>query len=247
MNSLQVVFTLALTVVLLALPSLSYGKTLYVKPISTNTSCLTQPCHTLSEYVQDAWQYFNESNLTLQFLPGNHTLSVNLTITSIHQMKILGNSSAMIPTRVECSSTVGLVFRDISNLKIEGLAFVSCARSSATDIRFLYGLHLQSVQTVEITDCTFQDSYGSALGVVDSDVVLRGNNSFLGNCKMCSNGRCSSLSVHVSMHCNEVEFLQRGVISVSLAAAVFLATLHTKVELSMQNPIAMWSSLGTPI
>ena len=195
MNSLQVVFTLALTVVLLALPSLSYGKTLYVRPTSSNTSCLTQPCHTLSEYVQDSWQYSNESNLTLQFLPGNHALSVSLTITSIHQMKILGNSSAMIPTRVECSSTVGLFFRDISNLKIEGLAFVSCARSSATDIRFLYGLHLQSVQTAEIIDCTFQDSYGSALGVVDSHVVLRGNNSFLNNCRMCSNRRCSSLSL----------------------------------------------------
>ena len=41
----------------------------------------------------------------------------------------------------------------------------------------------------EVIDCTFQDSYGSALGVVNSHVVLRGSR-FLNNCRMCSNGRC---------------------------------------------------------
>ena len=56
-------------------------------------------------------------------------------------------------------------------------------------VKTYFGLHLQSVPMVEITDCTFQDSYGSALGVVDSRVVLRDNN-FLNNCRVCSNRRC---------------------------------------------------------
>ena len=59
MASHQGVLTLALTVVLLPLPSLTYGVTLHVTPTSTNTSCPTQPCHTLSEYAQDPGQYFN--------------------------------------------------------------------------------------------------------------------------------------------------------------------------------------------
>ena len=80
-------------------------------------------------------------------------------------------------------------------MSIDGLAFVACARSSlfqvssTASIDTYYGLHFQSVQMAEITDCTFQDSYGTALGVVDSCVVLRDNN-FLNNCRMCSNGRC---------------------------------------------------------
>ena len=79
-------------------------------------------------------------------------------------------------------------------MSIDGLAFVACARSSlfqvsSTSIDTYYGLHFQSVQMAEITDCTFQDSYGTALGVVDSCVVLRDNN-FLNNCRVCSNGRC---------------------------------------------------------
>ena len=166
MVSHQGLFTLALTMVLLALPSLSSGVTLHVRPTSTNTSCLTYPCHTLAEYAQDPGQYFNDSNLTLQFLPGTHSLNVDLAITNIHQLEI---HSAVLPTRVVCSSRVGFAFSDIYKVRMDGLVFVSCARSGIVQVSgtststTYYGLHLQSVQTAEIIDCTFQDSYGSAL------------------------------------------------------------------------------------
>ena len=195
MASHQGVLTLALAVVLLALPSLTYGVTLYVRPTSTNTSCPTYPCHTLSEYAQDLSQYFNESNLTLLLLPGNHTLDLNMTITSIQQLEIFGNYSAVVPTRIICSSNVaiGFAFRYISNMIIDGLTFSSCARSHVVPVRngdasftTNNGLYLQSIQTAEIIDCSFQDSYGSALGVEDSHVVLRGNNNFLNNCRLYS-------------------------------------------------------------
>ena len=191
MASHQGVLTLSLTVVLLALPSLTCGVTLHVRPTSTNTSCPTHPCQTLSEYAQDPSQYFNDSNLTLQFLPGNHTLNINLTITNIYQLEIYG---AVLPTKVICYPNVGFTFSNIYRVSIDGLAFVACAtrRNIYTYGTYTtyYGLHLQSVQTAEIIDCTFQDSYGTALGVVDSHVVLRGNR-FLNNCFLCSNGRCS--------------------------------------------------------
>ena len=89
----------------------------------------------------------------------------------------------------------GFTFSNISRVSIDGLAFIACASASVfrnfnhvTDTTH-YGLHLQSVQAAEIIDCTFQDSYGTALGVVDSHVVLRGNR-FLNNCRLCSNRRC---------------------------------------------------------
>ena len=65
---------------------------------------------------------------------------------------------------------------NIYKVKIKGLASVNCAKpgSFGTHFTTYYGLHLQSVQTAEIIDCTFQDSYSSALRVVDSHVVLRG-------------------------------------------------------------------------
>ena len=195
MISQEEMLSLVLIVVLLVLPSRTYGEILHVRPTSANTSCPTQPCHTLSEYAQNLEQYFNESNLKLQFLPGNPTLNVNLTITSIHQLEMLGNASAVVPTRIACSSNVGFAFRDTSDVKIDTLVFVSCARSYVTRagddyLTTYYGLHLRLVQRTEIIGCTFQDSYGSALGVVDSHVILRGSNSFLNNCRLCSNEGC---------------------------------------------------------
>ena len=103
----------------------------------------------------------------------------------------------MVPTKVVCDSNVGFTLRNISAVRIEHLAFVGCARSGIVHdhdgnlFPTYYGLHFQSVQTAEIIGCTFQDSYGSALGVVDSHVVLRGSR-FLKNCirRLCSNGSC---------------------------------------------------------
>ena len=83
-------------------------------------------------------------------------------------------------------------------VRIKGLAFVAYARSGIVQYPYgtfsptYYGLHFQSVQTAEIIVCTFQDSYGSALGVVDSHVVLRGSR-FLNNCRLCSSERCGRL------------------------------------------------------
>ena len=222
MASHQGVLTLALTLVLLALPSLTCGITLHVRPTSTNTSCPTHPCQTLSEYAQDPDQYFNDSNLTLQFLQGTHTLDVNLTITNINQLEIHG---AMLPTRVICNSDVGFTFSNIYRVSIDGLAFVACARSAYSVIHFpyttnyrtlttYYGLRLQSVQTAEIIDCTFQDGYGSALGVVDSRVVLRDNN-FVNNCRLCSNGSCHGYNYQGPRCYGGGVFVQRSNLSIS--------------------------------
>ena len=200
----------ALAVVLLALP-MTAGETLHVRPTSTNTSCLTHPCHTLSEYAQDPGQYFNESNLTLHFLPGDHILDVNLDVRTIYQLKILATSNAVVPTRVICSINVGFMLTNITEMRINSIDLVSCARSQVGYFHetTYYGLYLQSVQMAEIIDCTFQDSYGSALGVVDSHVVLRGNNSFLNNCRMCSNGSCYQFSCFgggVFVHMSNLSF-----------------------------------------
>ena len=125
MASHKGVLTLAVPVVLLALASLTHGETFHIimRPTSTNTSCPTDPCLTLSEYAQSLGQYFNGSNLTLEFLPGNHTFNVNVTIKSINRLEILGNSSEVVPTRIVCSSHVCFAFSNIFKVRIDGLAF----------------------------------------------------------------------------------------------------------------------------
>ena len=190
---------LALIVALLVLPSLAYRETIHLRPTSSNMSCSMQPCYTISEYAQ--YFHFNGSNLTLQFLPGNHTLNLSLTITDIFQLEILGSVEQ---TRIVCSPNVGLTFRNITEMKIDDLAFISCARSPVTQtgsgsntlIPLFYGLYLRSVQNTEINDCTFQDSYGSALWVESSHVFFVKNNYFLGNCRLCLSVDCSYQNAH---------------------------------------------------
>ena len=221
MVSHQRVFTLVLSIVLLGLPSLTFGVTFHLRPTSTNMSCSTslQSCYTLLEYARNHKLYFNSSTLALQFLPGNHTLDVNLNITSIQQVKIFSNSSAVVPSKIVCSSNVGITLSNISKVKIDGLTFVSCAKFRVqqlpNDRRFTtyYGLHLQSVQIAKITDCTFQDSYGSAFGVVNSHVVLR-RNRFLGNCKMCQIRQCPPIVGDQSCYGGGI-FVDRSNLSIS--------------------------------
>ena len=87
---------------------------------------MSHASYTLSVYAGHNHSHFKTR--TLQFLPGDHALDVNITTQNIQQLEIIGSSSAGIPTRVVCSSNVGFAFRDISNVKVNGLAFFSCAR-----------------------------------------------------------------------------------------------------------------------
>ena len=109
---------------------------------------------------------------------------------------MLSNSSAVVSTRLVCSSEIGFIFRDISKVRISGLTFVSCSKFNVVEVGgypklSFFGVQFQTVETAEIIECTFQDSYGSALGVVDSHVILSGSNSFINNCRLCSNGSCN--------------------------------------------------------
>ena len=100
-------------------------------------------------------------------------------------------------------------------MSIDGLAFVACARFRVINTYITYyGLHLQLVQTAEIIDCTFQDSYGTAVGVVDSRVVLRDNN-FFNNCRLCSNGRCYGYKYRGPRCFGGGVFVQRSILSIT--------------------------------
>ena len=66
----------------------------------------------------------------------------------------------------------------------------------------------------EIIDCTFQESKGSALGVVDSHVILR-NNSFSNNCRLCSNQRCDGYFYQGPWCFGGSVFVQRSNLSIT--------------------------------
>lgn len=196
------------TLALLALHSLTYAEILHVSPTPSNAPCPVLHCHTLFEYAQDHLKYFNGLNTTLLFLPADHNLDMNITITSIQQLNILGNSSALMPTRVVCKH-VGFMIRNISEVRIDGLVFISCARRhiqssrtfilspNASMVTLYYGFYLESCLRTQIINRTFQNSFGSVLGLVSSYVILTGKSIFINNCRRCTPWNCLESALEV--------------------------------------------------
>ena len=144
-----------------------YGSTIntasiyYVKP-SPDTLCPESPCHTLSEYLGMADQYFT-LNTTLVLLPGDHILEEKLLVRDISALTLIGgttdgNSSRSLSasvTRINCTSMRAFFnFQGISILNISAVSFVSCGNTNSPAMSLLELLH------GSISNCVFQKALG---------------------------------------------------------------------------------------
>ena len=115
---------LVILLVVLSTSSLAQNATqLFVKP-SNDTQCPGNPCLTLSQYVEQQDQYF-VSGTTLQFLAGNHILQGDslIIIQNIANFVMAGASNR---SRILCSGSAGLLFYNVSFLRVYNLSFVYC-------------------------------------------------------------------------------------------------------------------------
>ena len=168
--------------------------TYFVKP-TPDTQCPAYPCLTLSEYAQQPYPY-GTSNTTLLLLPGDHTLTVNFTVENITDFEIrahLSPNTRRHAVMIVCQGLVGFVFRNISRMAVRGLTFNSCGKrqvayNAYSDYITIYGLSIHFGQDIEISNCSVQDSVGTAMGVFYSILNLRGSNSFTSNCRACTDG-----------------------------------------------------------
>ena len=125
-------------------------------------------CTTLSEYVQDADLYFT-SNTTMVFLPGDHTLDMNITVANVTRLTMHGESSSGKIATIVCKERVGLTFTNMMELK--NIFFNICVLQK--EIWYVnYGLLLHSTQYTELVNCSFRDNLGTALVVNNTSVTL---------------------------------------------------------------------------
>jgi len=162
---------------------------LYVKPIP-DASCHAYPCLTLSQYAQQPHHYLT-SNTTLLLLPGDHVLSVNFTVENVSNFEVhaaqLFSHAENQAVKILCKGYIGFIFRNISHLTLHSLMFDSCGkyadeyiqRNSSIHYHSAYGISIHSGEDTEITNCSFQNSIGTALGVFSTSLDLRGSNSFM--------------------------------------------------------------------
>jgi len=131
--------------------------TYYIKP-TPSTSCPSDPCLTLSEYIQQPLHYLT-SNTTLLLLPGNHVLSTNFTVENVSGFEIMSFAPAdSQATRVVCQGLVGFSFQNISHLAMHGLTINSCGKGSFIYLYPYYGMYgvlVDSVLDTSISNCSF--------------------------------------------------------------------------------------------
>ena len=152
-----------LVLLLLLLPSTL--TTLYVTP-STHTPCPDpgHPCFTLSEYIENATEYFT-SNTTMVFLPGDHIFDVQANVTRITGFSMLQESEGA--SRIICrgSGCGGFYFEKVLQLDITNLTFISDSQS----------ITVAHVFDFRLVNCTFANSSNTAVVANDSVLLLEGN------------------------------------------------------------------------
>lgn len=151
----------------------------YVTP-TPDVPCPRTPCHTLSEYVEQADQFFTMST-TFKFLPGNHSLCNRLLVSGIDSLSLEGDP--LLPTNILCntSDSTGLEFQYMNQLYISELIFDSCGGDNAASAAVL----LQSVGHSEVSNTTIKGtefsltdidfSRASGMVVLDSTLILTGS------------------------------------------------------------------------
>ena len=162
-----------------------YGSTVdtpsvyYVKP-SPDTPCPESPCNTLSEYLEQAGQYFT-SNTTLMLLSGDHVLEGKLLVRDISALTLIGrtvdgNSTTSSATRIICTyKQVFLHFQNITEVTINSVDFVSCGDANASAVTLL------AVLRSSISNCTFLNCTGGALSITRTDTIVLTHSSFIDN------------------------------------------------------------------
>jgi len=190
LQSSQIMITMSTPLVVLVaalvINTPSYCSAEYVYCVTpTTTSCSFCPydsrCATLSEYAQNAELFFT-SNTTIVFLPGDHALNTNITVTNIARLAMYGESSSGNIANIVCNGSVGFSFTSMKgDFRIYSLTFTSCGRKYGTPSASNYALLLQTTQYAELVNCSFHDNLGTALVLNNTNITLAGNSVFTHN------------------------------------------------------------------
>ncbi len=171
-------------------------------------------------------------NTTMEFLAGNHTLDVKIRLRSLTWLTLLGDSSSLpeVTSRIVCTWPAGFVFKNINELQISALAFVSCGTNDSGAV------YIGSVQHSHISNCAFQNnsaSYGGALAVHGSSSRLRLTDNTFQNNHAHSGGALAAIDSTLSLTGNT--FQDNSADSAGGAIAAFNSQLAPVEDTTFEN------------
>ena len=118
--------------------------------VSPSSDCPHQPCLTLHQYTQT--KNFT-TGMTLQFLPGNHTLQEStLNMTSISNITLRGEErNSDVKVNIVCTNVVTIQCENVTGLKIERLRFILNYMDRAHEITALKVINCRNVLILNAT------------------------------------------------------------------------------------------------
>ena len=96
----------------------------YITPSPTLLCPTEESCLTLSTLAANTSNYL-ESNTTLIFLTGHHTLDEDFTVTDVNEFLMLSNNDS-VTVNITCSHNTHMTFTRITQMHIRGLKFIGC-------------------------------------------------------------------------------------------------------------------------
>ena len=194
-------FTLCAYFLLITANNFVLGKLYYVIP-TPNTTCPEEGllCFTLTQYASKPNDFF-APNITFSFLPGNHTLDLELRIQNITTLKLTPAENDTVlssvnlkstfitgtfaTVTVSCNQSERFNFERIEQIQMSGIAFTGCVDNLVS-----------KVDRLLVEDCSFngegRDGTGLNLNMI-SNVVIISRTSFV------SNSGTTKLSVNESL------------------------------------------------
>ena len=154
-------FTQYLLLFLLVYADSAYSQVHYYITPSLNVPCPQDPCLTLSQFAADSNSYLgNETNISLSFLPGNHSLDRELSLSqadNYSMAKDIGGSGTVF---VECDSQSGRFnISETTFATVQGLHFIGCG-----------GNRVSQVEQFIVEDTIFQGVEGRGTALVLNEV-----------------------------------------------------------------------------
>ena len=154
-------FTQYLLLFLLVYADSAYSQVHYYITPSLNVSCPQDPCLTLSQFAADSNSYLgNETNISLSFLPGNHSLDRELSLSQADNFSMAKDIRESGTVFVECDSQSGRFnISEITFATVQCLHFIGCG-----------GNRVSQVEQFIVEDTIFQGVEGRGTALVLNEV-----------------------------------------------------------------------------
>ena len=149
--------------------------------------CPMQPCTTLSNFAANLSKDHDSDNITvLNFLSGNHSLNVNLSIVNTSSFIILCSNTSVGTVVIECKESSHLFITSVRYVFVSNIEFIGCGGNiiEFADAVVLLGLRfeglpgsgtaLQLIETsTKIINCTFtSNTVGSFHEQIQYNVIF---------------------------------------------------------------------------